>query len=234
MRSFYDGIVSLGKAEKRIVELTKADIQNNSIIQKRSVVRSDTLPVSPDSAFMETLTLKAKAPVTITAPDDSTEIWINRESVAVGKWEGKLELGYYVLNTYKDSLESNPVPFWVDDELPKFLDLSAPMASYGLLNIHSNVVGATIYINKINRRSAKVRKYVRSLLSKAQECEFDGQGRIQLPQSLVGVADITKKCVIIGAADHLEIWSEERWDAYDETSDETFEADAETLTEFLK
>ena len=149
MRSFYDGIVSLGKAEKRIVELTKADIQNNSIIQKRSVVRADTVPVSPDSAFMEALTLKAKAPVTITAPDDSTEIWINRESVAVGKWEGKLELGYYVLNTYKDSLESNPVPFWVDDELPKFLDLSAPMASYGLLNIHSNVVGATIYINKI-------------------------------------------------------------------------------------
>ncbi|MBQ1318128.1 MAG: division/cell wall cluster transcriptional repressor MraZ [Solobacterium sp.] len=81
---------------------------------------------------------------------------------------------------------------------------------------------------------SEVRKYVRSLLSKAQECEFDGQGRIQLPQSLVGVADITKKCVIIGAADHLEIWSEERWDAYDETSDETFEADAETLTEFLK
>ena len=81
---------------------------------------------------------------------------------------------------------------------------------------------------------SEVRKYVRSLLSKAQECEFDGQGRIQLPQSLVGVADITKKCVIIGAADHLEIWSEERWDAYDETSDETFEADAETLTVFLK
>ena len=149
MRSFYDGIVSLGKAEKRIVELTKADIQNNSIIQKRSVVRSDTVPVSPESAFMEALTLKAKAPVTITAPDDSTEIWINRELVGVGKWEGKLELGYYVLNTYKDSLESNPVPFWVDDELPKLLDLSAPMASYGLLNIHSNVVGATIYINKI-------------------------------------------------------------------------------------
>ena len=81
---------------------------------------------------------------------------------------------------------------------------------------------------------SEVRKYIRSLLSKAQECEFDSQGRIQLPQSLVGVADITKKCVIIGAADHLEIWSEERWDAYDETSDETFEADAETLTEFLK
>ncbi|MBR2594822.1 MAG: division/cell wall cluster transcriptional repressor MraZ [Solobacterium sp.] len=81
---------------------------------------------------------------------------------------------------------------------------------------------------------SEVRKYIRSLLSKAQECEFDSQGRIQLPQSLVGVADIAKKCVIIGAADHLEIWSEERWDAYDETSDETFEADAETLTEFLK
>lgn len=149
MTSFYDGVVSLGKAEKKIVELTGGDIRNNPIAQKRSVMRSDSVPVSPDSDFLTTLTLKAKAPVTITAPDDSTEIWINRESVAIGKWEGKLELGYYILNTCKDGMESNPFPFWVDDELPKLLDLSAPMASYGLLNIHSNVVGATIYINKL-------------------------------------------------------------------------------------
>ena len=44
---------------------------------------------------------------------------------------------------------SDIVPLWVDDGLPKILDMSAPMANYGLLNIHSNVVGATIYINKI-------------------------------------------------------------------------------------
>ena len=44
---------------------------------------------------------------------------------------------------------SATVPLWVDDNLPVLLDMSAPMASYGLLNIHSNVVGATIFINKI-------------------------------------------------------------------------------------
>lgn len=149
MTSYYDGIVSLGKAEKKIVELTGADMRSNLIVPKRSIVRSDSVPDNSDSDFTAALTHKVKAPITITAPDDSTEIWINRESVAVGKWEGKLELGYYLLNTCKDGLVSNPVPLWVDDELPKLLDLSAPKASYGLLNIHSNVVGATIYINKI-------------------------------------------------------------------------------------
>lgn len=147
--SYYDGIVNVGKAEKKIVELAKDDIQSNPIIFKRHVVRVDSVPVSPDHGAVAALTVVTKAPVTLTASDDSTEIWINREPVAVGKWEGKLELGYYLLNTCKDGQVSNPIPFWVDDELPKLLDLSAPMASYGLLNIHSNVVGATIYINKI-------------------------------------------------------------------------------------
>ena len=147
--SFYDDIISLGKAEKKIVELAKEDIRSNSVVLKRQVVRTDSLPKTQDDGKSAALTLVTKAPVTITAPDDSTEIWINREPVALGKWEGKLELGYYVLNTSKDGRESSPIPLWVDDELPKFLDLRAPMASYGLLNIHSNVVGATIYINKI-------------------------------------------------------------------------------------
>ena len=87
--------------------------------------------------------------MTITAADDTTEIWINREPMAFGKWEGELALGYYTIQTRKEGLESNPVFMWIDDTLPVMLDLSAPMASYGLLNIHSNVVGATIFINGV-------------------------------------------------------------------------------------
>ena len=69
--------------------------------------------------------------------------------MGVGKWEGQLELGYYTVNTLKDGLESKTYPFWVDDTLPKLLDLSAPQASYGLLNVHSNVIGATVKINGV-------------------------------------------------------------------------------------
>ena len=157
--SYYDGVVSVGRSEKKIVELGKDDyklnnglngLATNPITLKRQVVRADSVvDGSADGDTLAALTLTTKAPVTLIAPDDSTEIWVNREPVAVGKWEGKLELGYYVVNTRKGRLESGGVPLWVDDELPKLLDLSAPKASYGVLNIHSNVVGATIYINKV-------------------------------------------------------------------------------------
>ena len=89
-------------------------------------------------------------------------------------------------------------------------------------------------LEKLPTTKKEARQYVRYLTSKASECELDGQGRIQLPQVLVSAADIKKKCVVVGAADHVEIWSEERWDAYEEEAAESFESIAETLTEYLQ
>ena len=113
-------------------------------------VVADTLAAVSDSLVADSLHAGPQyAQVTITAPDDSTQIWLNRELMAVGKWEGQLELGYYTVNTQKEGLESKTIPFWVDDTLPKLLDLSAPQASYGLLNVHSNVIGATVKVNGV-------------------------------------------------------------------------------------
>jgi MraZ protein len=67
----------------------------------------------------------------------------------------------------------------------------------------------------------------------AEECQPDSQGRIQLPSSLITAAGIVKKCTVIGTGDHVEIWAEERWEAYNQDSEESLEAAAETLTEFL-
>ena len=89
-------------------------------------------------------------------------------------------------------------------------------------------------LEKLPTTKKEARQYVRYLTSKASECELDGQGRIQLPQVLISAADIKKKCVVVGAADHVEIWSEERWDAYEEEAAESFESIAETLTEYLQ
>ena len=56
-----------------------------------------------------------------------------------------------------------------------------------------------------------VRTFIRSFFSGATECDFDRQGRINITSPLVSYADIQTKCVIIGANDRLEIWSEENW-----------------------
>lgn len=145
---FYDSLVCMQKAEKKTIKLTSADLWRRPSLLEVAQGAIDTVQVAvADTTENEPVQKKLAAEVTITAPDDSTEIWVNREPMGLGKWEGKLELGYYTVNTRKDGLESKTLPFWVVSTTPKILDLSAPQASYGLLNIHSNVIGATVKIN---------------------------------------------------------------------------------------
>ena len=55
---------------------------------------------------------------------------------------------------------------------------------------------------------------LRLISSSAAVAEEDKQGRILLPPSLIKKAGIVKNIVTIGAYDRVEIWSEERWQAY--------------------
>lgn len=149
---YYDSVISVSRGEKKIVNLAMADLHVIPTVAKQAItpvvepVAQDTIKAQPESNAVAAVT-EGSAKVTITAPDDTTEIWVNREPMAYGKWEGELALGYYKISTRKDGLESKPIELWVDDTLPKILDLKAPQASYGLLNIHCNVVGATVFLN---------------------------------------------------------------------------------------
>lgn len=89
-------------------------------------------------------------------------------------------------------------------------------------------------LNRLPKTNKAARAYVRRITGKADECGIDGQGRILLPQFLVKDAGIQKECVIIGVSDHFEIWSEEKYDAYEEDSSEDFEDLAESLTDLLQ
>ena len=64
------------------------------------------------------------------------------------------------------------------------------------------------------------RTFMRFFLSAASICEFDKQGRINLVNSLISYANITKGCVIIGVNDRLEIWAEEKFNDLLSGSDE--------------
>ena len=147
---YVDTVVNLGIGEKRVLTLQASDLWVRPLMA-RAVTPGVLKEAADDSTAMAAnVPLDSlKAQVTITAPDEETQIWLNREPLAYGKWEGKLALGFYIVSTLKEGLESKPIFLYVDDTLPKVLDMSLPKASYGVLNIHSNVVGATIILNQV-------------------------------------------------------------------------------------
>jgi MraZ protein len=55
------------------------------------------------------------------------------------------------------------------------------------------------------------RDFVRLLLSAAEDCDLDRQGRIYLPTHLRDYAAISRGVTIIGMGSRLEIWSTAIW-----------------------
>lgn len=105
----------------------------------------------------------------------------------------------------------------------------------GCLAVYTKEQWETIYEQLMKLPSTKkdAHMFVRMMTSKAAECEIDAQGRVLIPSPLVKLAELIKECMVIGAANHVEIWSRERWEPVDEEANETFEDIAESLTEFM-
>ena len=66
------------------------------------------------------------------------------------------------------------------------------------------------------------RNFMRFFLSGATTCEFDKQGRINIPAPLMEHASLSKECVIIGVNERLEVWDKDRWDSFVETNEDNF------------
>ena len=67
------------------------------------------------------------------------------------------------------------------------------------------------------------RKFVRFFLAGAVECTPDKQGRILIPSHLKVYSSIEKDIVFIGMGNRVEVWSSNKWDAYNE---DAFDANA--------
>lgn len=78
------------------------------------------------------------------------------------------------------------------------------------------------------------RMFQRMMLSKAAEVDLDSQGRILIPRTLIELAGLEKECLIVGMANHLEIWSKERWMQLEEEQSGSFEEAAEALNGFME
>lgn len=78
---------------------------------------------------------------------------------------------------------------------------------------------------------SKARAFARHMLAGAAEVEFDGQGRITLPEHLREFAGLKKKAIVAGLYDRLEIWDEEVWNRYKKGAEENSADIAEALGE---
>lgn len=59
--------------------------------------------------------------------------------------------------------------------------------------------------------TANTRAFSRHMLAGAMDCDVDKQGRILMPAYLKEFAKITKKAIVAGLYNRIEIWDENLW-----------------------
>jgi MraZ protein len=78
---------------------------------------------------------------------------------------------------------------------------------------------------------ANSRAFARLMLAGAWDIEIDKQGRMMVPEYLRKFAGITKKVVVAGLYDRLEIWNEDEWQNYKSNTERDSSNIAEALGE---
>ena len=176
---YYENMVVVDSAAKKVLDIKLEELRLRRLkkqdrVQTKTVVQ-DATPDSTTSsrvaskraAGMKTATVYA--PVTLHVADDSTEVWIDRAPMGRGDWQGQLAQGFHLVTTRKDGQESVPTYLWVENDFPVEMNLAVPQTSYGLLNIHSNVIGAKVFING---RQAGVTPCVVQGIDASRVCEI--------------------------------------------------------------
>ena len=73
------------------------------------------------------------------------------------------------------------------------------------------------------------RTFNRFFMSGATNVELDKQGRVNISKPLIDYANLDKDCVIIGTGDRLEVWSQESWNSFFDSTKDSMSDIAENL-----
>jgi MraZ protein len=85
-------------------------------------------------------------------------------------------------------------------------------------------------LSKLPLSQSSARSFARVMLAGAMDVKIDSLGRILIPDYLKEYAKLNKSVVIAGLYDRIEIWDEEAWKKYGQTTD----AQVSDITEGLK
>ncbi|CAM3728585.1 division/cell wall cluster transcriptional repressor MraZ [Cohnella lubricantis] len=87
-------------------------------------------------------------------------------------------------------------------------------------------------LKQLPMMKSDARAFTRFFFSGASECEWDKQGRVNVPAHLREYAKLEKECVVIGVSTRVEIWDRSTWESYNLQSQESFGEIAEKLVDF--
>lgn len=73
------------------------------------------------------------------------------------------------------------------------------------------------------------RKFNRLFFSGATEAPLDGLGRLLVPKTLKDFAQIKQDVMIVGVSTRIELWAKDQWQAFYESSRQSFEEIAERV-----
>jgi len=85
-------------------------------------------------------------------------------------------------------------------------------------------------LSKLPLSQQSARNFARVMLAGAMDMTLDSLGRILIPDYLKDYAKLDKKVVLAGLYDRIEIWDEDRWQQYGQTT----EAQVGDIAEGLK
>ncbi len=84
-------------------------------------------------------------------------------------------------------------------------------------------------LKQIPVTKAEGRKFNRMFFSGACELTVDGLGRLLIPKMLKEFAEIKQDVMVIGVSSRIEVWAKEKWQAFYESSRQSFEEVAERV-----
>ena len=88
------------------------------------------------------------ADITLTCPDKEAEIWIDQQMVGKGSWSGRLGSSFrHYVETRRAGHLGQSVEFAVVDGESKTIELKAPVALYGTLELISDPMDCTVEID---------------------------------------------------------------------------------------
>jgi MraZ protein len=86
-------------------------------------------------------------------------------------------------------------------------------------------------LSKLPLSQSNARSFARVMLAGAMDVKVDSLGRILIPDYLKEYASLNKSVVIAGLYDRIEIWNEDDWKKYGQTTNAQVESMAEGLKE---
>ncbi|MBT3689835.1 division/cell wall cluster transcriptional repressor MraZ [bacterium] len=86
-------------------------------------------------------------------------------------------------------------------------------------------------LSKLPISQSNTRAFSRLMLAGAMDVSLDKQGRIILPDYLKKFASLSKKVIVTGLMNRLEIWEEKAWEKYKASTEKDSSNIAEALGE---